>query len=279
MAVGFRVHHFVVTALLSTLVVGCSRDFTRPFVPKEANKPPQATILEPAPNSAFATTLRAPVTIAWTGSDPEGNLLEYRYRLFETTNPDFPNAVDFLAYLYAHPDTVLSAYAPDFDGWERLDPRKASEIAVTYRTLTPQRYAFVVVAVDQRGGHDVALSKASNMLDFLVEAPQPGMKFFGDFGEITIPWIQPQPPQLPRIEATGSEVTVHWVATPPPGETIAGYRWAFDLNQMSGTPTLDNTSATIPRPAEGTDTLFFLEVELGSGMRSLISVHVTWVMS
>lgn len=141
---------------------------TAPEVSASKNLPPLATILDPDPDWVFQPYLDIPVTIRWTGEDPDGHVREYRYRLFGPHNPDFPGITNFLSFIFLDPDSVLSFYSPDFPGWERVRVRKGAPAAsVTYPNLNPQNdYAFAVVAVDNRGDHDPNLTRTRNLLGF-----------------------------------------------------------------------------------------------------------------
>lgn len=171
----------VVTLLV---LIGCGREMSRSLAPayglqtgavsakSNGNVLPITTILSPTPSSFLTPVLTAPVTIQWSGNDPDGDIREYRYRLFVGRNPDFPDVFDFATFLESNPDSVLRFYAPQFDGWERLRVRKDSETAsVTYPTLVPAHtYVFAVVSIDSRGAWDATLSRSRNMLAFQVFA-------------------------------------------------------------------------------------------------------------
>lgn len=178
--------------LLLLLLAGCGGGLTRSLAPDSdphhsaatsegaaiqrpdapgvaaANLPPAATILDPVPTALLTPVLASPVTIGWSGQDTDGHLREYRYRVFESRNPDFPAVYDFVSFLQIHPDSVLNLYAPDFNGWERVRIRKGSTLAsATYSNLVPfGTHAFVVVAVDNRGDHDPELTRNRNVLVF-----------------------------------------------------------------------------------------------------------------
>jgi hypothetical protein len=240
------------------------------------NGTPHATILDPAPASAFTPVLIQPVTIRWAGEDPEGHLREFRYRVFGRTNPDFPDVEDFIAFLSENPEAVLEFYsASDFEGWERLSARKNSTPSVTFETLAPKEvYAFVVVAIDQRGAHDPVLSRESNTLVFGLNPPVPGITFSSSFGEVFLP---DGGSLSANIVALASEPTIHWRAVPPEGETIVGYRWFRQGSLPTGEPSLENTEATIDPSVSGPDVLLYVEVTWGSGLHTLYLVHVTFV--
>jgi hypothetical protein len=138
------------------------------------NALPQATILSPTPDPIFTHFEPMPVRFEWTGQDPDGHLREYRYQVFGTRNPDFPEVRDFIAFMISEPEEVLSFYDSNkFEGWERLPVRKDSDGTATYSGLLgDQIYAFVVVAIDNRGAHDATLTRERNIVQFAV-APQP----------------------------------------------------------------------------------------------------------
>jgi hypothetical protein len=275
---GVRSFRLVLAAVVLPLILlaGCGRELTRSLAPKPEgrgvaairggaamdavgaprndagkNLPPYARILSPFPSRFFTHRLRPPVTIEWTGQDPDGHVREYRYRLFAPRNPDRPDITDFIEYLTQNPDSVLRYYAPDFQGWERSRVHGRSEPdSVTYPTLDPAaRYAFAVVAIDNRGDHDTLLSTGRNILSF-VTYPQPGpeLTIMGPFGEVTLP--SGSPPQSVVVPA-GQPVTVHWFATPRAGTVIKGYQSGIDQFPYLGEPSLEDTTATISPPTSG----------------------------
>jgi hypothetical protein len=168
-------------SLVFLCLIGCGREMSRSLAPtsgihvgavssRSSNLPPITTILSP-PLSIFLTSLLPPpVTIQWSGSDADGDVREYRYRLFVGRNPDFPNEPDFPVFFESNPDSVLRFYAPKFTGWERLRVGNGSDTAsVTYTALIPgHTYVFAVVAIDNRGTWDAHLTRARNMLAFQV---------------------------------------------------------------------------------------------------------------
>ena len=186
--------------LLLLLLAGCGRELSRSLAPEpqgrtsaatlgagapgsesKTNLAPSATILDPPLGGQFETTLSLPVTIEWTGQDPDGHLREYRYRLFGRINPDFPSVENFLSFMVLNPDVVLNHYGPEFTSWQSARVRNGSASATaTYTNLQPENeYAFVVVAIDNRGDHDPDLTTSRNIAIFYVgsgtAAPQPAV--------------------------------------------------------------------------------------------------------
>jgi hypothetical protein len=250
------------------LLLGCGRQSSRSVAPLEGledgaaplrvNGPPAATILDPAPSAVFFPTVEAPLTITWTGQDPDGHVREYRYRLFEESNPDFTGQTDFVQFLTQMPDSVLSFYAArDFAGWESIKVKPGGErVSVTYPSLIPnKRYALAVVAIDNRGDHDAHLTLSSNVLVFFVRAPIPDLTYFGPFGSVT------NPPNGDRLVVpAGQPATVHWRATPKPGMVIRGYVSGVDSPGLTQ-PSLDDTIRTIEPPISGDTRLLWVDTE------------------
>jgi hypothetical protein len=274
----------LVHGVLVLMLAGCGRELSRSLAPDTEsqagtvdkvgavidlasanNAAPIATILSPSPSSVYTQVLQPPVTIEWAGQDSDGHIREYRYRLFQRTNPDFPSQPDFLAFLDSHPDSVLLHYAPGFEGWESVRARKTPDPAsVTYPTLEPnEKYAFVVVAIDNRRDHDPMISRGWNILVF-VSGPglPPDLTFTGPFGEVTNPTGS-------VVVPAGQPVTIHWFATPRPGMAIHGYRWTIGSELPTGEPSLSNTTATISPPTSGDLQLLFVDVTFDQGLRTL----------
>ena len=269
--------HAAIRSALATLVMlaSCGRDPLRPFsaiqdgAMHSLDLPPIATILGPTPSRAFTAILAPPVAIRWNGQDPDGSVREYRYRLFETKNPDFPGQPNFLEFLAEDPDSVLHFYEPDFQGWTsvRADKDSAS-LSVTYSDLVPYgRYAFAVVAIDDRGDHDANLSPDRNILQFAVSPTgiEADLTFLGPFGEVTDP-----DRSVPLVVPGHQAATIRWFGTPPPGRVIEGYHSSIDgFTVGQGSFTLGDTIATVPPPTSGDSRLLFVEVQLDEGVRSL----------
>jgi len=251
---------------------GTTFDLARSAAPNASgNQLPEATILSPAPDRNFTIVQGAPIRFEWTGDDPDGHLREYQYRVFGPHNPDFPYILDFVSYLQANPVQVLSYYdSLKWAGWEHLQVKKDTQPSATYSALLRhQIYAFVVVAIDNRGAHDSTLSRERNMIQFaFVPRPEsPSITFVGPFGQVTGSeadgFIQaPVPPVPPPFQ-------VSWFATPTPGTTIEGYLSHPSPGLMQPT-SLGDTTATIPIPSPGNSLPgVAVEVEYDHGKRAL----------
>ena len=130
-----------------------------------------------------------------------------------------------------------------------------------YKDLTPnQLYLFAITAVDNRGAYEPLFSLNRNISVFAVAYPQflgppicatsPNFNFCQASANTDAP-----PIQTPQ----GTSIPVSWVAQPPGGAEIAGYRWAIDpplplgdSPSTWGSWSPDRTSTTIgPFPRVG----------------------------
>src|SRR5262245_46071479 len=283
------------TCALFTVVLaaGCSRQLSQSLAPESSvrsiglvrapapnaaeNQLPQATIVSPTPSSFAPSIVTAPLHIEWTGTDGDGHLREYRFRVFGRHNPDFPQVVDFVAFLTSEPQQVLSFYeARKFEGWDRLAVRKDTQPSADYSALArgSERYAFVVVAIDNRGAHDATLSTNQNVLQFVVapRSESPSLTFAGPFGEAT---VASEATSTVTVSMTvGEPFEVSWHATPLPGMVIKGYRSTFELGGTSQPTSLANTSTVISPPA-GAILIqpLYVEVEFDDGKRALYTLR------
>jgi hypothetical protein len=241
------------------------------------NQLPQATIVSPAPNINFPIVQGTPIRFEWTGEDVDGHLREYQYRVFGPHNPDFPSILDFVSYLQANPVQVLSYYdSVKWAGWEHLQVKKDTQASATYSGFPHSAtiYAFVVVAIDNRGAHDATLSRDRNLILFSI-APRlesPSLTFVGPFGQATIPSEADGEVVVP-VPAVPPPFQVSWFATPTPGTAIEGYL-SNPLPGLIQPTSLADTTATIPLPPPGNYLgSLSVEVQFDSGKRALYTLH------
>jgi len=283
------------TIMLLTLVLvaGCGRQMNRSIAPASSsaslgvirnaspnasgNQLPQATIVTPAPSTLFSTLEPRPIRFEWTGEDPDGHLREYRYQVFGRLNPDFPFIRDFISFLQTNSEEVLSYYeSRNWEGWERLTVKKDTQPTATYSALLgSELYAFVVVAIDNRGAHDATITRERNLLQFAF-APRlesPSLTFVGPFGQVTIPSESEGFAEVPAGLVPEPPFAVSWFATPTPGTVIEGYRSTSQLGGLIQPTSLADTSAVISSLPDGYYIgLFSVEVEYDHGKRALYTL-------
>lgn len=242
------------------------------------NALPQATILSPAPDPVFTLFQPRPLRFEWTGQDPDGHLREYRYQVFGRKNPDFPQVPDFIAFMISEPEEVLGFYDSNkFEGWERLPVRKGSDGTATYSGLLGnETYAFVVVAIDNRGAHDATLTRERNIIQFAV-APQPtcpSLTFVTPFGQATLATDSDVASiSVPSLPA-GEPIRISWNATPLPGMVIEGYRSTLELGGVMQPTSLADTTITVSAPPVPivARVFVFVEVQYDGGKRALYTL-------
>jgi hypothetical protein len=125
---------------------------------------PSASITDPRPNHLLAPTLPTTFTVHWSPNVPvPGGPVpsRYRYRVFDENGTDF----DFVQLL-VDPQSMLRFYAPGFAGWTEVD---ASVTQATLHDLDPSgAHVLVLIAIDDHGHFDSAISFDKNMLYFHV---------------------------------------------------------------------------------------------------------------
>jgi len=280
--------------LTAVLLAGCGRQMSRPVSPESSatriasppgavpsaaeNALPEATILTPVPSPVFSTFEPAPIRFEWTGADPDGHLREYRYRVFGRRNPDFPGIPDFVAWLESNSQEVLDYYeSVKWEGWERVQVKKDPQASAVYSALTlSELYAFVVVAIDNRGAHDAELTRQRNIIQFALapHADAPTLTFVGYFGQVTAgpssggSTVEVGPP-LPQ-----SPFNISWFATPAPGTAIEGYLSNPPASGLTIPTSLADTTATIQPPVDPSVwSVLTVEVEFDHGKRALYAIR------
>lgn len=243
---------------------------------------PVAQIVYPRNSPVFGVNVPSDFTVTWSGSDPDGRVREYRFRLFASTNPDFPEIIDFVNHVLINPQALEDLYGPCFQAWDSAPPHVTSH---TYNRLNPDgRYLFAVVAIDNDGKHDSNFSASTNLLVVHVISPQelgPPLSFSSGSWSYTYPsggYINDPSRYLDLAVIPGQRVTVQWSALPVQGTPIEGYRWGLDLVELGGqgsrpgrwTPRrLENISATVGPFGPGETHLLFVDVTDKIGLASL----------
>jgi hypothetical protein len=183
--------------------------------------------------------------------------------------------------MISEPEAVLSYYdARKFEGWEQLQVRKDSDASVSYSALPGgETYAFVVVAIDNRGAHDATLTRERNLIQFAVATqPQcPSLTFVSPFGQATIATDGAGASiQLPSSPA-GEPVRISWNATPLPGMVIEGYRSTLELGGVMQPTSLADTTTIVYPSWEGLgQAQVFVEVQFDGGKRALFALLFTF---
>jgi hypothetical protein len=243
----------------------------------EDNVAPIVLIENPHPNS-FLTAFTTPnPTIRWQGEDADGHIVRFKYRLFQSHNPDFPQISDFIDFVMSNPNVLTQLYGPTFASWDSV----AGQTSVQYSDLTPnQLYLFAITAVDNRGAFDPLFSSNRNVLKFAVTYPgtlgpaicatSPNFNFCQPTANTDAP-----PIQIPQ----GTAIPVSWVAQRYPGAEIAGYRWAIDpplplgdSPSTWGSWSLDRTSTTIGPLAGGSEHALYIQAKDSNDLISTMKI-------
>ena len=298
----------VLASPLALVLLGCgsaNRDPVRPAsatratadiagpvpdcVPPDTIPDPNAPHVEITnPRSVLLVSFVPPdFTVNWQGSDADGRVREYRFRLFSESNPDFPDIYDFVEAVRARPWILETLYGPCFDTWERALPHVTSH---TFHGLQPdERYLFAITAVDDDGKHDSNFSNRTNVWAAYVAYPgSVGPRIHFASGSWTFSYVNGgylnDPSRYADLTVTaGQPVTISWGAQPIPVTELAGFRFGLDLTDLdregpqgAGTPSgrwssrsLDHTSATVGPFGAGETHLFYVDVLDSNGLASL----------
>jgi hypothetical protein len=256
---------------------------------------PVALIVNPRQSPVFGLSVPSRFTVTWSGSDPDGRVREYRFRLFPTHNPDFPNNDDFVAYVLRNPQVLEELYGACFETWDSALPQVTSH---TYDNLqVGQRILFVVTAIDNDGKHDSNFGLADNLFAAWVVSPQsmgPQLSLSSGSWSYTSfegGYLNDPSRYVDLAVAPGQPITVQWSALPVGGTPLEGYRWGLDLTDLgqggprgSGTPSgrwtarsLGNTSATVGPFDAGETHLLFVDVtdKIGMATLGIVRLNVT----
>ena len=231
------------------------------------NVAPTVVLENPVPTQAWTPILPPSPTFRWRGEDVDGHVVRFKYRLFQSHNPDFPLIADFIDFVKSNPNVLTQLYGPTFTSWDSVG---AGVTSVQYTDLTPnQFYLFAITAVDNRGTYDPIFSFERNTLVFAVAyqgsvgpiicASSPNFNFCQATANLDAP-----PVQIPQ----GTSIPVSWVAQSQPLTQITGYRWAIDpalpLNDSQstwGSWSLDRTSTTIGPFVAGSEHALYIQAK------------------
>ena len=215
------------------------------------NIPPSVQILTPQPSALIYQVVPPSVHITWTGTDPDGQVVSYKFKLFKDTDKIFnwPGSTGTQEFDYArsNPDSLRRFYAPDFAGW---DSAPADTTSAQYFNLVPNsRYMFVLVGFDDAGDYNPVFSLSTNMLQMLVSfegAVGPILTMFNQYFNYTYAsggYVN-DPSRYADVQVPGNlPLTVHWTARPISGTQIFAYRWVLDLADLSDeTPRTNETT-------------------------------------
>jgi hypothetical protein len=206
---------------------------------------PKVWITSPLPNPLLSAAVPSRVQIRWAGVDEDGvrsqSPVLYKYRLFRQGDPEFD-----LGLARQFPDSLRRFYAERaFAGWDSVGPDSTS---VTYSNLAPGTpYLFAIIAIDEAGAYSPDFSLSANMLTMI---PQPGatgpaFRFWNEFFSYDAPFggVFTDPGHWVNLEfPAGQPVTVHWIAIPVAGSTIAWYRWRLDGDISDEAPRVDEVT-------------------------------------
>lgn len=221
----------------------------------EDNIAPSVYIENPRPNAFFTPIVTTSPTITWRGTDPDGHIVRYKYRLFTASNPDFPDIPDFISLVMQNPDTLRELYGPSFASWDSV----AAGIQSVHYTNLPfnQIYLFAIIAIDNRGAYSAVFSPSANMLKFAVAVGLgPVVCVYTPFSNFCQPSANSDAPAI-DVPA-GSSVPVSWIGIAPQGTDFDAYRYALDPaepldgNRSTWTAwSLENTATTVGPFAAG----------------------------
>src|SRR5688572_3026884 len=74
------------------------------------NIAPSVAIVSPALSPVFIPITPTSLDIGWVGSDLDGQITHYKYKLFGGFNPDFPAIPDYVSFATQNPESLLSQY-------------------------------------------------------------------------------------------------------------------------------------------------------------------------
>lgn len=247
---------------------------------------PVAAIESPAPSTVFTLTVPTTFTVRWSGTDADGRVRGYRFRLFAGFNSNFPELGDFVPYVLRNPQALEDLYGPCFERWDSAPPRVTSH---TYTAVTPEtQVLFAITAFDDDGKHDPA-TLGRNLVRVVTSDDStlaPALSFTSGSWNATYSsggYSEDPSRYLDLTVPPGETVIVRWSALPWQAVPIEGYRWGLDLANLGregprgpGMPPgrwterrLDNTSATVGPFAAGETHLLFVDVTDAVGWASL----------
>jgi len=230
------------------------------------NAAPTVTLLDPAP-SLERQTLPPTFQVRWAGEDPDGRVVEYRYRLFGTTNPDFPEIEDFVAFVLENPDTLARLYGPTFESWTAAG---AGAIQTTFKDLkSSQEFVLAITAIDDEGAFDPVFTTDRNLLHFRVGTFEVGSPTFTLNGVTMVPGIEPDPESWVDYEIPADVlVRLNLSVTSAPGVPVKVLRWRLELPEGPKQDEVDVPQTTIEvGPLRNDGEMFWLR--LGATTRDL----------
>jgi len=200
------------------------------------NVAPTVRILTPRPSALLNPSVPPTVWITWQGSDPDGpngRPAKYKYRLFRQDSQ-----TPWQAWL-ANPDSLRRQFAPTFAGWDSIHG-DSTRLRLTNLDIGYQ-YLFAITALDAEGAYDPVFSMDKNVLVMSVvplgsRCPNLTLfnsSFFYSYASGGIPPVIDSSWVI-RIQApAGQPLTVNWYAKPAEGTSVAGYRWALDISDIT----------------------------------------------
>src|SRR5262245_216299 len=271
------------------------------FAFAQSNIPPTVTITQPIPNTAFTPNLLPNPIFRWAGVDPDGQTrqtpIQYKFRLFGITNPDFPNINDFISFALVYPDSFMALYEPGFAGFDSLP---GDSTVTQFHNLNPGSiYLFAITAFDEAGDYDPFFQNGRNMMKFGVTyagTNGPVLTMFNQFFNYTYPsgtYLNDAAHTVHVEMPAGQPLTVNWFGQAAPGGEIHSYRWVLAPVDISDeTPRIDEatdlhhwsarsattTSATLPAvnppPGRRLTQALYIEVQDTNGLKSLGIVDI-----
>jgi hypothetical protein len=235
-------HTFVIRAIDNNGAgsPGVARTFTASTVA------PETVIDSPTPNKEQAVSTLPQVLIRWSGTDVDGVTRKtpvlYKYRLVAATE------IRSNLELMLNNGDVQEFFGRDreggFAGWDSTDSDAPFHIA---SGLTAGRgYVFAVIARDEAGAWEPRFRLDANVLYFkpTLQNLGPRITLSSEFYNKTqsTGGILLNPATIPTIEIPPrTPLTFHWSAQAGTGTSIAGYRWAVDIE---GADITDETPRT-----------------------------------
>lgn len=247
----------------------------------ETSAAPLVQITSPRPSSLVTLSLPSSFTVQWEGTDPDGDIVEYRYTVLSSTS-EFP-----IEIANADPDSLRRYYAPDFKGWETTEKSRAT----LDKLDVGETYIFAVVAIDPSGAYTPIFNLNSNMLRFRVTSQDvlgPRLTVWSSsfwYRTASGGWV---PDREVFIETpSGTALTFNWAGDAAFGLEVVGYRWALDIKDVNDeTPRKDKddfshwselskeTSATVGPFSGGEQHRFYVQAVDNFGGRTLLVIRI-----
>jgi hypothetical protein len=251
---------------------------------------PTVRIVNPVPNAFISRTLPSVARIEWEGADDDGTgsrlPVKYKYRVIAASG-----SRDEYVLARTDPDSLRRFHAArNFAEWDSVGGDTTWATPLTHQLGD---CVFVVIAIDEAGAYSPAFSFEGNMLSATISnSPTLGPVFtvWNEFFNFTYMsgGYDPDPLNWINLEVPSARpVTFHWLARPPEGTTIAGYRWRLDGDIGDETPRSNEqtdwwhwshsdpatTSCTIGPFPGGEEHFLYIEAVDAWGQRSIVIVH------